>query len=197
MSQRTLRFVVAAAVLAVLARPGAAAAQIATPKVEVAGGYSLLYDSDLGETFPAGWFASVTGNLSDTFGVTGEIGRHSKSLFTDLDLGPTPIDVSFSMFSIAAGPSFAVRGDAATVYGNFLIGMIRGSADVNSSVAGTDISVGANDSAFLMSPGGGVDIRVSDAVAVRVGVNLRLVHFEGGYSGQFQMLTGIVFRGGR
>src|SRR5690242_13733217 len=36
-------------------------------KGEVAGGYSLMYDNDLGESFPAGWFLSGGANFSNLF----------------------------------------------------------------------------------------------------------------------------------
>ena len=34
---------------------------------EIAGGYSYIYDNDISESFPAGWFVSAGANLTNMF----------------------------------------------------------------------------------------------------------------------------------
>jgi opacity protein-like surface antigen len=174
---------------------GRADAQSAPPKVEVAGGYAFLYDHDLGESLPNGWFASAAGNFNGVFGVAAELSRSRRTL--DDGFGNVPVRATFTVQSVSAGPTFALRGQRTTVFAHFLFGVVKGSAGASSTAAGTNIDVSASETAFAMQEGGGVDVALSDLLAVRIGGNLRFIRFEGATSREFQLVTGIVVRGGR
>ena len=64
-----------AATALIAASASVAAAQ--TPKIEVAGGYAYLHETDL--SVPAGWFASGGGILNDMLAIVGAVSGHYKT----------------------------------------------------------------------------------------------------------------------
>ena len=152
------------------------------------------------QTLPLGWYADVAGNLTRTFAVVGEVGGNYKSVDETTTLFGTTfnIDVDVDMHTFMGGVRFNARQNAAfTPYAQALFGLARGTVHVKGrvTVAGTtsttvDQSVSDNDFAF--DADGGVNFRLSDALAARVSAGyLRVGGSDGGNA--FRFGVGVVF----
>jgi len=141
------RVVMILAVVAILA-PASLWAQ-ESPKAEIFGGFSLLSSKDSEDserTTFKGWQASVAGNLNDRFAIVGDLGGHYKSFD----------GTRFSLLEIMGGPRVTHRLDRAAVFAHALYGFARGSGG------------GSSDTDFAMAYGGGVDIKATDKVDIRI-----------------------------
>src|SRR6185503_1519461 len=58
-----------------------------TPRAELSGGYSFMHDTDRGEDFSTGWYASAIGNINNWVGVATEIGGNYRTC-SKCDRGP-------------------------------------------------------------------------------------------------------------
>ena len=164
---------------------GAAMAQD-HPKAEIFGGYSFLRVNPgggiNGENFPAGWHASVAGNVNDWFGIAGDITGNYKKIS----------GVSTKIHTFMFGPRISYRkNEKVTPFAHVLIG----AAKVNAGAFG----VGASDSALAVAFGGGVDAKINDNFAFRVGqFDYVLTRFDvptvSHSQHNFRFSTGIVFR---
>ncbi len=126
------------------------------PRAEAFGGYSYFRANPEGFNLN-GWNASVSGNISPWFGIVGDFSGHygSPSVF-----GFTVPIVNLSSYTFMAGPKLMVHnGGAVTPFAHFLIGGSRASTSA--------FGVSLSDQALAAAVGGGVDIRVSDWLAVR------------------------------
>jgi len=176
--------VFAGGLLLVAASPRLAVAQD-QPKVEVAGGYAYLHETDL--SVPAGWFASGGGNVNDWLGIVGAVSGHYK---TQTELG---VEVDTKLHTFVAGPRFvSYKNPNITPYGQVLFG----GASVSGSVKmpGSTAKVSISKNGFDFQPGGGVDIRASRAVGIRLGVSLDFIRSEGETTKEFQFIVGVVIR---
>jgi opacity protein-like surface antigen len=124
-----------------------------TPKAELFGGYSWA-----GGNFH-GWNASVTGNVNEWFGVTadfsGHYGGERAGAFEERQRA----------HSFLFGPRFALRSNKKLkpfVYA--LFGGVNFSVTLNAS--GRRLG-SASDTGFNMALGGGLDIKISERLAVR------------------------------
>ncbi|MBZ5725636.1 MAG: hypothetical protein LAP87_11640 [Acidobacteriia bacterium] len=123
-------------------------AQEAYPKAEVFGGFSVLSVGDINgsrEQFP-GWQGSVAGNFHRNFGIVADFGGHYKTID----------GAKVNVFEYLFGPRFSFRKDKATLFGEALLGGVRSSVE------------GESDNGVLMALGGGVDVKASNRVAIRV-----------------------------
>jgi len=138
--------------------PCASMAQPDYPPAEIFGGYSYLRANPEGFNLH-GWNASVTGNVTDWFGIEGDLSGHYGSP-TDR-FGSIPgIDIDHHTFMV--GPKLSYRTGSVTPFAHFLIGAAR---------AGTEDEiefVKLSDWALATVVGGGVDINLSRSVALRV-----------------------------
>ena len=138
------RVVMILAVVAVLAPASLWAQDV--PKTEIFGGFSILSVKSGVEGAdrynPLGWGAAVTGNLSEAFAIKGDFSGHYK------DGGKT----HFYLGGVQVGK----RGGKAHPFGHALIG------------GHTSSGGGDSDSGFTMGFGGGVDVRASDKIDIRV-----------------------------
>lgn len=162
------RFLLAAALVSMMALP--AAAQTTTPAFEVAGGYSYLrhFNDTVDDTNLNGWFASVAGNLSSGLAIVGEVDGNYKD--------------SLNLYSFMAGPRVASHKNAAlTPWVQVLVGGAR------SSVDGFDVS----STEFALQPGAGVDFWVAPKVGVRVGADYRRI-FGDADANEFRFTAGVV-----
>ena len=116
------------------------------PKVEVFGGFSYL-NADLGtrENF-FGWQGSVSGNVKENIGIVVDAGGQYKSV----------LGIGISFYELLLGPRFMVRSERVTGFVHALAG--------NRYV----FVPGDIDSAFALGFGGGMDVNVSDSIAIRV-----------------------------
>ncbi len=154
----------------------AAEAQVETPKFQVSGGYAFLHDlGDEGQSLPLGWDASVAANLTDSFGVVGDLGGNYKS----------EAGVSFNVHSFLGGVRYSFRREGLTPYVEGLAGMVRGGASSG--------GVSASSWDFGVQAGGGLNYRVKDNLSLRGGVDFRNIFIEGGSSQQFRLVVGVTF----
>lgn len=130
-------------------------------KGDVAFSYSILHDSEIEETFPTGWLLAVNGNISRIFSVVGEVGGNYKTI----DIVGT--DVKLSVHSFMGGLRLRNETPHAVPFAQFLVGGARGKAGV--------LGESASETSFALQPGGGVDIQLTDRVALRVQGDYRIV----------------------
>jgi hypothetical protein len=150
---------------------------IVTPKAEVFAGYSFLriYGQNA-----HGVNVSVTGNLNQYFGITGDFSVHEPE---DTDKANNPAlfpgfrDVD-TVSTVLGGPRFTYRRGPVTPFAHILAGG----------------SFGGDDSVGTLVAGGGLDVRVSERVAIRVVQADYFATTERPNNGRFSF--GLVFRFG-
>jgi hypothetical protein len=149
------------------------------PSYEVFGGYSLLFDTTNSVTFPLGWIGSVSSSLTDNISLVGEVsgGYKSQSI-----VGVTLARESIHAFT--AGPRFSRRLSGIASYGQVLAGLTVASANV--------FGYSASSTAFVVAPGVGFDIPVTQSFAVRVGGESSIVRDSGAWFNEFRLTTGLV-----
>ena len=178
-----MRKLLVLAALIVLAS-GAAMAQD-HPKAELFGGYSYARVNPgqgvKGENFPAGWAASIAGNLNDWFGVVGDFSGHYKTIS----------GVKVNLHTYTFGPRISYRkNEKITPFAHVTFG--------GAHVGGGG---GISENALAITLGGGVDAKINDHFAFRVGqFDYVLTRFDGPVSGKtatqhnFRLSAGIVIR---
>jgi hypothetical protein len=131
----------AAFAFALIAFCTAARAQDA-PKAEVFAGYSYSSydDSGIDRIDGQGWHLSAAGNVNDWFGIEGDASGHYEG--------------GRSVHYLQAGPRFTYRGDRASVFAHTLTGV-------------TFVDAIGNGTDWVLTFGGGVDVKVNDRVSVR------------------------------
>jgi opacity protein-like surface antigen len=184
-----MRTAVVAAALSLFA-PVTGFAQDA-PKWDASVGYSLLNDSDLGDAIDEGtfhgWLGSFNYNVTPLIGITGEVGRNSKSLEEFGGL----VDADISFLSYLVGPRVGRRVENISYFGQVLFGGVRSEANVE--ILGVPLIEGGESSDFAIQPGAGVDFFVTPNTGIRVGADYRRVFYEGEGSNQFRFHVGVVF----
>ena len=135
------------------------------PKVEVFGGYSWA-----GGNFH-GWTTSLTGNVTKSFGLVADISGHYGS---EMD---GPILVNEDAHSFHFGPRFSHRGTRLTPFAYALFGLTR--FHERATIAGQRLSDA--DTGFSSVLGGGLDVKVSDRVAIRA---FQLDYFRPNFFGE-------------
>ncbi len=135
--------------------PLAAIAQDEYPRAEIFGGYSYFRSNPEGFNLN-GWNASVTGNVNSWFGVEGDFSGHygSPEVF---GIENPFVDVNSHTFMV--GPKLSYRSKSVTPFAHFLIGAAR---------AGTGtLGYSVSETALAAAIGGGIDINVSESIAIR------------------------------
>jgi hypothetical protein len=118
-------------------------------KADVFGGYQYLRVGTAPGLAANGWNAAITGNVNRWFGITG-----------DLSGAYRPVGgINLSAHTFTVGPQFALHGRRVTPFAHVLLGAFR--ALIGTPVLDTGLD------GFAMMTGGGVDINVSDHIAVR------------------------------
>lgn len=156
------------------------------PRDETAIGWGILRDSSLVDlgldgTSTLGWNTSFAGNLSPWIGVIGDVGGNYK----------TVSGVTFKIHTYLSGIRVTGRSEFGRInpFGQFLVGLAQSRAGVRG------FSISGND--FAIQPGGGVDIGLSNSVAVRLQMDFRTIFSEGEKFNEFRFMPGIVIRSGR
>src|SRR5262245_36534653 len=183
-------------IVAVLGFSVSSQAQTA-PGAEFSAGWRLLNIPDAvgteSETMPLGWYADVAGNLTPMFAVVGEVGGNYKN-FSDVlaELGANVnVDVNVNVHTFMGGVRFSARQNPAfTPYVQALFGLAHAKTDVEGqvTVAGRTISLNESmsDSEFAFDADGGVNFRLGDSLALRVGAGyLRVGTSDGGNAFRF------------
>lgn len=152
------------------------------PAPEVTGAYEFLRTNSV--NVPAGWDASVNIPTNYWFGLAGDFWGATKS----------ESGVTTTVYAGGAGPQFTIRTPKIAPYFRFVFGAGHGSTSGN--VFGFNISGGTT--AFVMSPGGGADFRISDQLWFRLGANYPIERKYGVTLDGVQAIVGITYRfGGR
>jgi hypothetical protein len=180
----------------VLAFPFASAAQEA-PRAEFSAGWRLLHAMDVlaeeDETFPAGWYADVSFNLTDIIALVGDVAGAYKTFDETVTEFGVRVDVEadVDVHTIMGGVRINARPTPrVTPFGQILFGMARGSFRIEgtTTVAGRQITLSESESEteFAIDAGGGVNINVTDSVGIRInGSYIRIGTDDGGNGFRF------------
>lgn len=168
-----------------LGTPQLASAQ--APSGEVAAGYQFMRDSELDLSFPAGWFVSAGGHVSELLEIVGEVSGSRKGeadLFSSADI---------TVLTFMAGPRYSRHGGTIEPFAQVLFGGARASASLDIlGVSGSD-----SETAFAVQPGAGVDVTLTDSLSGRLMVDYRRIFFEGEATNEVRVGVGIVVGFGR
>jgi len=147
------------------------------PKAEIFGGYQYLrLGGDLGDLNANGWNVSLTGNFNNWFGVAGDFSGTYK----------TVSGVSGHVYSYTGGPVVSLNSGG------------KVNPFVHALFGGSNFGGGGGSSinAFTMMFGGGADVKVARALAIRL-FQADWVYYRNagvGESKNVRISTGIVFR---
>jgi len=130
------------------------------PKAEVFGGYQYLHLGGSGTDVNFnGWNASLTGNFNSWFGVTADFSGSYKTI----NVGGVNVDTK--IYSYTGGPVVSLNSRGKV---NPFVHALFGGAHVSGSASVEGASGSASDNGFTMMFGGGVDVKVNRALAVRL-----------------------------
>ena len=179
----SIRLIAAALVLGCLSAPSARA-QTDIPKVEIGVGYQYLYDKQAGEgtSFPAGWVASLTGNVNDWLGLMAEF---SGSYKTVTELG---VENKFSVHTFMGGLKFAKYAPRGAAF----FQMLAGGAKLKTSAEAPGASLELSTTKFAIQPGIGLDGRLTDHLRVRIGGDYRLIFTDVEKTNEWRAHAGFV-----
>jgi opacity protein-like surface antigen len=165
------------------------------PKVEVFGGYShfilknptdiRIAGRDLADVHLNGWNGSAAFNLNRWLGVAADFSGHYGSPSV---LGFTVPFTNANQHSFLFGPRVTYRsGDRFTPFGHALFGGAAGKLDA--------FGFGISETTFAMAFGGGLDVRLTDRIAVRAAqIDYLQTRFGGDRQNSYRLGAGIVFR---
>jgi opacity protein-like surface antigen len=164
---------------------------------ELSAGWRVLNIEE--ETFLAGWYADVVGNITSTFGVVAEVAGHYNSFDETRSVGGIQVAVSADarVHTFMGGVRFSVlQNPRITPFVQALVGLAHGAVDVEGSttVGGQtfpfDESESASDAAIDL--GGGVNIGLTDSMRLRLaGSYFRVFEEDAGNGVRFAV--GVVF----
>ena len=187
--------VIAALAVLLLAIPQPARAQNGAG--EFSAGWQVLHFEE--ETFSRGWYADVLGNLTDSLGVVGQVSGHYRTIDETRLAGGVPVDVSADLriHSFMGGVRFSARQNPQIVpFGQALFGLVHGSASIEGSatVGGRTFTVdeSQSDSEAAFELGGGVNVRMTDILALRFAASYFRV-IEDDASNSVRFAVGVVF----
>jgi hypothetical protein len=170
------KFIVVACFLGLFAASALAVEPGNYPKAEFFGGYQFSHLE--GGINANGFDFSATGNFSDHFGITGDLG----SAYTTIN------GANFKNYTYAFGPVLALRANKG--YTPFVHALIGGD---HASAAFGGFSGSFNG--FALMAGGGADFNINRYMAFRGAADWMMVHGGGSTSGKnLRMLMGLVIR---
>jgi hypothetical protein len=178
-----------ALVSAALAFTATAPAQNSTPRFEIFGDYSYMQFNPTLSGLQSKAFNGGGGgaqiNFGRYFGIKGEFQGYGSTNWTDTITatpvvtphgGTIPIGTYTSranMFTYLFGPTFGVHASRFNVYGEVLFGGSNSTGYVNLANAidanGGTLAVNGSQHPYTMAVGGGVDLKVHQHIALRLG----------------------------
>jgi hypothetical protein len=183
-------FVLAAAALLLMVPAQNAQAQSETPKVEIGAHYTLLRFRDFDVT-DSGVGGRVTLNLTDNFGIEGELNVFPQKRTDSLTTSPLFVDSSRTQGLF--GAKTGLRSEKAGIFGKFRPGFVR--------FGESGVIPGQSFTQFALDIGGVFELYPSRSVALRFDIGDTVIrfgsNFTGGdafYSNNLQISTGVAFR---
>jgi opacity protein-like surface antigen len=158
------------------------AQEVIYPKVEAFGGFSMssipglvpTYDPTTGaptsysrKSF-MGWQASAGFNLTHNLGIVADFGGQYGTIPSATVLGVTIPSISMNTYQFLFGPQLSFRKPRVTPFVHALFGASRLGAGSSATIVGLPVTVGASSTGLGLGFGGGLDINVSDRLALRV-----------------------------
>lgn len=193
------RILFIAALLTVLSVP--AMAQEA-PAIEVFGGYSFLRTEGGGSL--NGWNASVAGNFNRYFGLVGDFSGHYGSQDLRLDFTPpgSPGSITAransdsSIHSLLFGPRLSYRrNEKLTPFMHSLFGLSHLRTKATLRLGDLVSEIDSGDNAFTMAIGGGLDLKLSESIGLRLfQADYVLTSFGNSSQSNARVSVGIVIR---
>ena len=173
---------------------GFATPAAAQQKAEVSVGYNYLQAKSSGDEdwtkFKSGWYADVAGNVTPMVSIVGQVTGNYKTFDDDPDG-----DFKLKLHTFMAGVRGSSTGNVSG-FGQVLVG--------GANLKGSQGSFSASETDFAIQVGGGVNVRGSGPVGLRLGVDyLRLMAKDEGevLGGDdvngFRFTAGITFGIGR
>ena len=169
------------------------------PTVDLAAGYAYSYiTNNDGTSMPTGWFASVAGYLTPNVAIVGEgtgAYKSQSSTFSNAGLSFS-VNADLRLYTYQAGPRvLSSHTNPTRVFGQFLVGAATLSATGSASGSGFSASSSGSETHLALTPGGGVEVRASDHIAVRFIANFQLIHSDSDWGKVFHTGVGIVWTG--
>ena len=171
------------------------------PTVEVSGGYQFLNLAVEGESesLPAGWYADVAANLTPMFGVVFQVGGNYKTFDESVVVGgiSASAEADVNVHQFLGGLRLNFRSDSPIVpFAQVLAGAVTGSVDVSASTTlpgmppiAIDLDESTTDVGLAV--GGGMTVRFSDAVGLRVGADYLRVFADRSGADAFRFHVGV------
>jgi hypothetical protein len=159
----------------------------AQPKAEVSLGYNYLQAKSSGDDestkFPAGWYADVAGNVTPVVSIVGQVTGNYKTFDDDPD-GDFKLKVHTFMAGVRGSSTGNVSG-----FGQFLIG--------GANFKGSLGTFSASETDLAIQIGGGVNVRGSGPVGLRLGIDyLRVMAKDDGEVLEADDVNGFRFSAG-
>ena len=131
------------------------------PKAEISAGYNYLQAKSSGDEdwtkFKSGWYADVAGNVTPVVSIVGQVTGNYKTFEDDPDG-----DFKLKLHTFMAGVRGSSTGNVSG-FGQVLVG----GANVKGSIG----TFSASETDLAIQVGGGVNVRGSGAVGLRLGID--------------------------
>jgi hypothetical protein len=124
---------------------------------DVAGGYQFTGMAD--QTLPVGWSAGISTPIGGAWGLAAEVSGAYRTE-RDQDLG---VDVRLSVHTLGIGVRWSSRGPAGVVP---FLQVLGGASRATAHARPFDTDVGETSTSFMLQPGAGVDVGLSDSVGL-------------------------------
>lgn len=176
-------------------------AQEMIPRAQVSAGYQVLdFRGENPQTFVKGWYAEVLGNFTHHLGAVFEIGGDYKTIqqTTTVQGVTSQFSADLSAHEYMGGIRVSARPNpTVTPFGQFLLGGLRGAANVSASLTGGqqtffESSTGESTTDFAVQAGGGLNVFVTEQIGVRVGADYFRVFAENQGINVFRVVVGAV-----
>ena len=156
-------------------------------RVDITGGYQFTGQGV--QTLPLGWSAGIGTTLSGPWSIVGEVSGAYR-VEEDEDLG---VDVRLSIHVLGAGARWSRR--AAARFTPFLQ-VLGGAARAAANARLLDTDVGDTSTTFMLQPGGGVYLRMSETLGLIGQADYRRVFLDQEQDGesatdQFRLFIGV------
>lgn len=164
---------VLAAAIGLLAAGSAAAQAQSTPAFDLGLAWSFLQDKQLDERFDRGGLVSLGITISQGSSLVGELSYHEKDLIVSPDAeaeAASGATIKTSFGSLMGGFRFWGKGKS-RVY----IQVLAGGARTKLEAGPADVTT---ETKFALQPGAGIDLRMSNSVALRAGGDYRIIYAE-------------------